>query len=159
MSGAQITVHLGEEWANEETLGEALLDRAADKIAKGMARQNFNDRVAAIRDEEIREQLRPAVAAALNAPVQRFNEYGSPQGDPILLRDLIVEKGTELFKVKNPGYGSKSPLEKFIVEEIDRAFKNELNTAMKQARAQVLAAVREQGAAVVQETIERMART
>lgn len=159
MTAAQITVNLGEEFSDEGTLGEALLDRAANKLVSGTARDDLRRRIEQIRDDEIREQLRPTIAAALDAPVQLFNEYGSPKGDPITLRDLILERGTALFKVKAGGYGNKSPLDQFITEEIDRQFKNELNTAMKQAREQVLAAVREQGAAVVQETISRMART
>lgn len=154
-----ISIDLGVAVPEGVTLAEAIVDQAAKQLLASIKEETepVRARVRAIRDEEIREQVRPLVGDTLGMLVQRTDEYGSPKGQPVTLREVILEKAAESFKVSSRN--RKSPLEEFITQEVDRAFRGELQEAMKASRAQVLAAVREQGAQIVQETIERMARS
>lgn len=118
-------------------------------------------RIRDIRDEEIREQLRPMVAETLSASIQRTNHYGEPTGDPVTLREVVAETGRKLLiepQRNGSGYSTNETLvRRLIREEVDAAFGRELKAALDEAKAEIRTAVQAKGAAVLAETIQRMA--
>jgi hypothetical protein len=159
MSDGQIVIELGELYTGENgSVAEAIIRAAADFLLNRIGSETIRHRIEQIRDDEIREHVRPLIATALTEPMQLTDEYGSPKGSAKPLSQIIVEKGMAQLQVKSYG-NNKTPLEKFLSEEIERVFRNELREAMKEARGSVLAAVRQEGARIVEETITKMARS
>jgi hypothetical protein len=156
----QLVIDLGETFADHGTLSEVILDRAAAQIVRQLSKDDITRRIQQVRDDEIREVVKPMIADTIGLEVQLTDTYGAPQGPPMPLREVIVKKATEQFVVRKDGFSSsrKTPLEEYISSEIERVFRRELNEAMAEARAQVLAAVREEGAQLITQTIARMAK-
>lgn len=156
---ATLVVNLGESFA-DGNIGNAILEHAAAQLLRqaGEEVRETRDRIRLIRDEEIRAQVSPLVTQLLDSSVQLTDEYGSARGKPVPLRDLIVQKATEILSVRQAHGSRHTVLEDFITREVERVFKQQLEKEVNAAREQVAAAVREQGARVIEETIRRMAR-
>lgn len=82
-----------------------------------------------------------------DARIQRTNNYGEEQ----------IIKAAQDYLTRSDSFDRKSPVQKFIADEVERAFKNELTQAMAASKAQVLAAINGQAAQVVTDTITKMA--
>lgn len=134
-----------------------LRNRATGSDIYGGLRQ----RIDAIRDEEIREAVRPAITEALTKAVQPTNHYGEAQGEPKTLHETIVEKATAWLTTAKGDYYAKdkrTPIQAYIEDEVQKAFTKELRAEMEKAKAQVVKAVQDEGARVLAETIARMAK-
>ena len=71
---------------------------------------------------------------------------------------MIVEAATKGLNQRD-GYGnSPTKMQKLVDEAVGKAFKNELASAVKDAKATALAAVQDNAAQVIRETIERSTR-
>lgn len=114
-----------------------------------------------IRDEEIREAIRPAVIDAIGATMQPTDAYGNPKCEAKTLHEIIVEQAKKAITTKDSDSYSRTKglniVEQFIASEVRSALDKELKATMDQAKADVLAAVKEQGAKVLSETIAKMA--
>lgn len=166
-----IEIDLGSLWLGDEkessiagfiadTAARRLLDRADAHEVVG----EFKDRVRGVLDEEIREKVRPLLDDVLSRVLQPTNAYGDPTGEPRTLSQIVVDTATrELASGGTTGGSlgrgaSATILQRVIEEEVGRTLRKELQKAVLEAREKVLAAVREEGAAVLAETIARMAR-
>lgn len=156
-------LRLGEDGGD---LGEYILGQAALQIIATLdrdVRSMLRQRVEQIRDEVIREAIRPAVTEAIAVAVQPTDSWGQPTGSPMVtLREVIVKEGLRQLKKDGGdahGRGTKHTiLEQVIAQEVEKALRSELLKEVEAGRAQALAAVKEQAAAVIAETIARMAR-
>lgn len=158
-----VEIDLGTIAGPEQDVAGIIVDRAS-RILLDHNRETtaaFLDRVAQIAAEEIREAIRPLVAAALMQPIQKTNTYGTPVGEPLPLNEHIIEIAREAMSqpIGRDYDRKKSLLQTILAEEVERVLRTELQNEIKQAKAEVLAAVHEQGARVITETIERLART
>lgn len=132
--------------------GDAVVEGSAtvgDKVAAIIAKnvmahpdyRSLQERVTALRDEEIREQLRPIVAEALQKPIQKTNSYGSPVGQPTTLTELIMESVTKYWNPNSTDrYGSRdqtlpglidATVRKELAAEIPKVVKATKDKALK----------------------------
>jgi len=144
-----------DEWNTEpQTLGDAVAAYIATALQKGEEFKTLYKRILELRDEEIREQVKPIVAAAIAAPVQRTDGYGAPIGEPVPLADLIVkEANTTLAKRDSYDRGSSTFVVKIIRDEVERVFKNELSATITAEKAKVKAIVQAKAAELIAATI------
>jgi len=133
-----------------ETLADVVAAQIALALQKDEEFKTLRARVLDLRNEEIREQVKPIVAAAIAAPVQRTNSYGSPVGEPVPLTELIVKEARDVL-TKRDGYGrdSLTLVQKIIRDEVDRAIKHELADIVAEEKAKVVAAVRAKAADLI----------
>lgn len=154
----------------ETTLETLVLDLAARKVADMSTRDReltteIRSRVAQLRDDEIRAHVRPLIEEALTRSLQRTNSFGEPAGEETTLRDLILaEVGAEvkrLASVKTDRYAARSdartPLQEMIEKEVGAAFAKDVRAELDKAKAEILAAVRAKGAAVLAQTVQDLA--
>ncbi len=123
--------------------------------------QQLTRRAVEIRDEEIREVIRPAIVEAIDATMQPTDAYGNPKCEAQTLHEIIVEQAKKVITAKDSDSYSRTKglniVQQFIAAEVRGALDKELKATMDQAKADVLAAVQEQGAKVLSETIAKMA--
>jgi hypothetical protein len=149
---------IGEEDYAEtpQTLADVVADRIMADLKRDDHYTRLKERVREIRDEEIREQLRPIIGEAIAAPVQRTSDLGTPIGQPVALAELIV-KEAQSFLARRDGYGpdAQTPAQKIIRDEVDRAIKSELSAAIADEKAKVVAAVRAKAADLIAEAVKQ----
>lgn len=159
--------HEGEPVEGPTTLEDLVIQLAADTVADRVTKDSQWDqhrqRVQTVRDEIIREKLEPLIEQALTRSLQPTDSYGQPKGEPTTLAEVIVGKATEMLTKqarvgRYPDERTATQVQAWISEAVDRHVKAELSKALEEAKAEVKAAVRKQGAAVIAETIERMAK-
>lgn len=148
----------------DRTLEEYIVGEAATRLLAfdGQAIGEFRRRALSIADEEIREALKPVVAQALEAAVQRTDTFGAPRGEPKSLREVIVESAIDqLRKPQGDGFSGTrrgETLVQFVIrKEVEEALGKDLRSAVQAARAQVLAAVQEKASEIITETIAKVA--
>jgi len=138
---------------------DLLLER---EVKGGNWHDAFHERVKRIRDEEIVSYVRPLIEEALQVSVQQTDAFGTPRGEPTTLRDLILKKVKDELRLTADSRGSyrdtKSLLEQVVDGAVRRELGRELRDAVAEGRKQVLAAVKDEAAAVIGETIARHAR-
>jgi hypothetical protein len=147
---------IGEEDYAEtpRTLADVVADRIVADLKRDDHYTRLKERVREIRDEEIREQIRPIIAEAITAPVQRTSDLGTPIGQPVALAELIV-KEAQSFLTRRDGYDAQTPPQKIIRDEVDRAIKSELSAAIAEEKAKVVAAVRAKAADLIAEAVKQ----
>lgn len=100
---------------------------------------NISRRVRTIRDEEIRDAVRPAINEALSRPIRKTNLYGEASGEETTLSALIADEARKLIAKPTDSYnsGKGSYLSQVIAAEVETAFRAEIADAVKQAREAV----------------------
>lgn len=150
------------------TLVEAVVEEVARMVLHAIKNDTqsgiyptLRERAATIRDEEIRSAIKPAIEQAVAAAMQPTDGYGNPKGEPKTTHELIVEQATKALTAKEHDHYSRNKglniVEQFIATEVRTTLDKELRGALEQAKADVLKAVRDQGAKVLSETIAKMA--
>lgn len=159
--GSLVLSH-GEEG---EMLADLIVRQAAKEMlaqaAKGTGyRDALSRRVEAIRDAEILAAVRPLVEQAMSESLQPTNSFGQAKGEPVTLAEVIVKKAIAALQVRSDRGrgGTASVLEQFIEQEVHRALKADLAAAFQEGRAAVLAAVRDEAAQVITDTITRLSK-
>ena len=161
---SKITIEIDDVFTEEgENLAELIVNRAAFTLlhqeTKSVA--SFRDRVRRIGDEEIRSAVVPVIGEALDAIIQPTDSFGAPKGEPRTFSEAIVEVVKKELSKSSDRYDSRSSsvLQKILHDEVERTIRAELQDAMKQAREEVMLAVKTQGAEVLAETIAKMAKS
>lgn len=111
----------------------------------------------------ISEQVREIVADTLAGSVQKTTEWGSPVGEAKPLAQLITEQATDALRKPElrDGYnrGNKpTVVQQIVANEIEKAFKVELQGHVKEAQQAAVAAVKASAAEVIGESIDRARR-
>lgn len=155
----------GEPIQQPTTLEDVVLGMAAERLVRSVtadeAKRYMRERISAIRDEEIRAAIRPLIEEALTRSIQPTDHYGNPKGEPTTLAEVITKEAKTAVTVpKEHGYGKpkRTLIQEIIADAVDLQFHRELGEAIAEGKKAVLAAVRDEGAAVIQKTIERMAK-
>lgn len=158
-----LEIDLSELWA-EGTAGEAIVGRAADLLLRrsGEPRDSLARRVQQITDAEIRAQVAPAIGEAIEKALQPTNSFGEPKGEPLTLRQVIVNQAVEQLKAPDRshqrGFDARhngTVLEKIIAEAVASTLTRELQGAIEEAKREVVATIRAKGAEVIAETMRR----
>jgi ubiquinone biosynthesis protein UbiJ len=143
-----------DDWTTEaQTLGDVVAAQISAAVQRDDGYRTFKKRVLEIQDEQIHEQVRPVVAAAIEASTQPTNAFGHPTGAPLTLTELIVKEAREVL-TKRADYGRGSTyLEKVVAEAVDKAIKKELAEAITDEKAKVVAAVRAKAADLIAQAV------
>ena len=154
----------GEPVSSPTTIEDVVLGLAAQKIVTSIltseAKSYLHSAVQRIRDDEIREQLRPLIADALARSVQPTDHFGNPKGEPTTLAEVITKQAkAEATAPRDQGYGKpkRTLVQEIVAKEVDRTFRAELAKELEAGKAEVRKALREQGAAILQQAIEKAA--
>ena len=146
-----------EEWGEEghrTTVADKIVERITDHIVRGREWDPLRQRVERIRDEEIREQIKPIIAEAVSKPFATTNYYGEPTGQTTTLREVITAKVKDY--LNNSSYGNReNNVQKIVREEVHRAMSAELREAIKSEREKVVAAVRAQAAELIADAVRQ----
>lgn len=112
----------------------------------------FRNRVLEIRDEEIREAVRPMITEALTRPIKQTNRYGEETSQETTLSEIIVEEARKLLN-SNAGDSynrdTRTVVQKMVADEVTKALGAEIKDAVKQARDAVSIDIGQQVAAAV----------
>ena len=143
------------------TLGDVIVERLVERLANDQEYPKLKDLLKRIREEILRDAVRPIVEEAIKAPLQKTNIYGEPIGKETTLREVILDEAKKLLAAP-PRSGSgrstdSSLLSQIIREEVGNAFRNELTEEIKDAKAKVRAAIQKEGAAALGFAIESLA--
>jgi len=137
----QVTV-IDEDGDEYEIGGRTLGDAVAGIIAAHLLKETeyirgIRETISAIREDEIRQAIRPRVEEALALPIPQTNTYGEPTGKSLTLLELIVKQVGAVLGEKADKYRSESPtvLQKTIRVEVERALKDEVTAAVTTVRA------------------------
>lgn len=141
------------------TIGEAIVDRVAQMIAKDESSRGLREQVREMRVEEMRARVIAELDAAFVQPVQQTSQWGEPVGNPTTLRSEIVKLAEAALKIPRPGYSSSSPREtgavqQFLQREIEESLKKELAAAVADEKAKVVAAVRAKAADLIAQAVK-----
>lgn len=128
----------------------------------GHERQVLRRRVEEVRAELVRELASPVIAAALEEPFQRTNQYGEPiHGKVQTLREVIIEIARDMLtKAVRDDFGRGTPrtmVEKLVDDEVRKALRGELAAVVEDEKAKLRALMQAEAAAIIGETITRAA--
>lgn len=139
----------------ERTVGEAVALHLAEALMRTDEYQSLKKRVLEIRDEEIRERVKPVVEKAISAPIQQTNHYGQPSGPATTLEEVIVKEAQNYLN-KRDGYGDRSVsvVQKFIDAAVEKTIKTELAAVLVEEKAKVVAAVRAKAADLIAQAVK-----
>jgi uncharacterized membrane-anchored protein YjiN (DUF445 family) len=145
------------------TRPKTLADVIAEKVVEKITREEMRDqlrRVQQIREEMIREAVKPTITRALAEPIEHTNAFGERVAGvaPTTLREIIFNEAKRQANtsVKND-YGSRTGetvLAKFVREEIGAAFKKELADILAEEKAKVVKAVRDNAGTIIADAVK-----
>lgn len=139
------------------TLADAIVNAAVSRLFKeDEYREMLNGlrkRVAQIRDEEIRALVKPELEAAMVAPIVATNQWGEPISSKTgTLRELIIAQASKFFGEKT-GDSYRGPqltaAERVVDEAVKKELTAELQAAVADEKAKVVAAVRAKAAELI----------
>ncbi|KAB2347316.1 hypothetical protein [Actinomadura rudentiformis] len=136
-------------------LREIIGVKLAHQIIGSDAWPTLSKRITDIRDEEIRKLVLPAITKAFESPLQKTNNWGDPVGEPVTLRDVIVQEARKILNGTRDRYDARTePLgRKLIREMVEREIRKELANAINAEREKVVAAVRAQAADLIAKAV------
>jgi hypothetical protein len=153
-----------DEEGNRRSLTDHIIDAAAARLLNQLlargddAIAELRRRAESIRDDVLWGTVAPIVErAVVEFEVQPTNEYGEARGQKLSLVEFIAREVKLNLTARS--YASQKPplLESIVKEQVGQRLERELKDAIDQAKAEVIAAVREKGAAVLAKTIVSMA--
>lgn len=157
----------GEPVQEATTVEDVVLGLAASKIAASAINTAVKDEYNGLRtmvrqvaESEIRERLRPLIDEALTRSIQPTNPYGEATKEPMTFSEVIIQTARDMLtKTTSTGYNKpqRTLVQNWLHDEAEAVIKKELAAALKEAKVEVVSAVRAKGAEILQETITRSA--
>lgn len=140
------------------TLADLVVTELASRFMQTDDWSTLRRRIREIRDEEIRAQVTPMIAEAVAKPIQRTGAYGDPIGEPISMREVVVDEARKILQGTPKGRYDRDaqPLGRQLIHEmVNRELKTELADAIKAERQKVVDAVRAQAAELITEAVTK----
>jgi hypothetical protein len=150
----------GYDYDSGQEYSTGNLSRDVTKMVAGIIARELSPQIRDSIRAEIDTQVGTAITAALDGEFQPTDTYGSPRGEKTTLRAEVVKTAQEWLAkpVKNGSYNSsKTNLDQYLTETVDRAIRKELDAAVKDAKEQVLGRVKDQAAEVIAKTVTGLA--
>lgn len=147
----------GDPEEYEVTLGHLIADKVTAALKKDDSWGGIKKRFLEIRDEEIREAVKPIVKDAIERPIVKTNTYGEPTGTTTTLTEVIVAEANKLLSERD-GYGGHRGAtftQKIANEAVGRAFESELAKVLADEKAKVVAAVRAKAADLIADAVKQ----
>jgi hypothetical protein len=148
----------GEQYkTGERTVADLVAAMVTDRVTQDGRWPALTERVCRIRDEEIREAVRPQITEALTRPVRQHTLYGEAHGPETTLSALIAEEARAMLTKPADQYNrdGRTIVGKMVADEVARAFKAEVADAVKQARSLVADEIGSQVADAVKQAMRR----
>lgn len=130
------------------TLLDAIVDRASERLVEKVLRDDYTSirmRITETRDEMIREAIAPSIAAAMDAPIQRTNEYGERRGEPTTMRQVVIDavhnEARAQLRTGNNGNYNKTILQQLLDQTVPKVLAKELGDEVAAAKATLRAAM------------------
>ena len=150
---------IDEVWDDEDGINHNTL---VGLVAKQLAASLQKDIAKAVH-EQIMAHVETIVRETLENPVQKMSAWGEPTGERSSLRDMIGKACDDALKKPElrDGYTrgqQPTMVQRIIANEVEKAFKAELQTHVKEAQKAAISAVKANAAEVISETIDRARR-
>jgi len=135
-----LTTTVPHGYDGEVTLADLVVDKLVAEFKRSDDWGGLRDTINRVREEEIRAQLAPVIAEAVNNPIVHTSVYGEPTGKTTTLRELIVKEAREALTRRSDNYGrsNETNLSKIVRAEVERVFTKEVADTVKKVRAQVV---------------------
>lgn len=151
-----------EDRFTQSSLQQEIVHAASLEMVK-QARRGIEKAVLDEVRTAVADEVRDIVAETLAAPVQKTTEWGSPVGEAKPLSQLIIEQAQDALRKPElrDGYSrgtQPTMVQRIISNEIEKAFKAELQGYVKEAQQAAVAAVKASAAEVIGESIDRARR-
>jgi len=139
------------EYGPGSTIGDLVAAQIVQRLTSDRDWYERTREVAEIKREVIREAVRPAIEQAVAEPIQKTSVYGDPIGEPVTLREVIVDEARKLVNKSTDQYSrsGQTVLQKLVADEVKEAFSAEIRDAVQQARASVADEIGKQVASAV----------
>jgi len=142
------------------TVGDLVVEKLVTQLTRSDQYPSLTQRIREVREEEIRDQIRPTVERVIAEPVQRTNGYGQPTGNPVTLTELILAEAKAMLTAVDTSYGSRSGdkretvIQRLVRETVDKAIRAELAEVIAAEKAKVVTVVRARAAELIAESIK-----
>ncbi|MFJ7417934.1 hypothetical protein ACIQXD_04895 [Streptomyces uncialis] len=124
----------------QRTVADLVAQQVMERVVRDDQYPNLRQRVTDIRDEEIREAVRPTIEAAITRPIHKTNGYGERTGEQTTLSELIAGEARKMLAEPveryNPAKGTQ--LQQMIRDEVKRTFQQEIADTVAAARDAVM---------------------
>lgn len=128
------------------TFEDLVLDAAAFKLMSAAINKRdgswdtLRKRVDDITKEQIAEAIQPLIREAIENPFRKTNTFGEPVGEPVTLREVIVEQARKTMSepVDRNRREKGSWLDDHIRTTVQAVVKDELAPVIAEAKAEVL---------------------
>lgn len=137
----------------QATVADKVARLIADAVMRSPEYTRLKNRVTEIRTEEIREQIRPIIAEALQSPIRKTNTWGDPVGEETTLKALIMTTAKQEWSAKDR-YSSPW-IQETIRTEIRKHIGAEVQKAAKETRDAALKALGDMAAAPVLDAVKK----
>jgi hypothetical protein len=121
--------------------------------------QSLRDDISRAIKAEVEKVVAPAVTVALEEGVQPTDSYGTPRGEKLPLRSVIVAEAEKALNKKveiRDNYGrSESVIQQVIRDEVQKAMAADLKEIIAEERKKVTAAVHTEAAQLITQAVER----
>jgi len=151
-------VREASEYGGGKTIGDEVARLALEQLRSDRDGWNtLSRRVYEIRDEEIRDAVRPLITEALTRPFRKTNLYNEPVGDETTLSALIAVEARSMFTKQADSYdrSGQTVIGKIVAEAVQKAFAKEIAEEVKKARELVAGQIGAQVAAAVAEGMRK----
>lgn len=119
-------------------VADLVADRIADRVASTEEFRELRKQVTTIRDEMIREKLEPVLAEVMEAPIRKTNGFGEQTGEPVTMRELVMEEARDLLSQRDRrGYNQAPWITTFVHEQVRELFEKELKAELAEAKAKL----------------------
>jgi hypothetical protein len=118
------------------TLAEALTERIVDAAVDRIVGQVLDKALGKTILDQVSARVDEVISARLEEPIQAVTEWGTRIGEPVTLREQIG-KAVEAWPKQSSSHRSEPNLQKWIKEAVDRAVREDLSGALKEARNRV----------------------
>lgn len=143
--------------------GDGIVGLLIREAGRQLAARVVYERAPQVRDEAagliaemLREKLRPQVEEVLKIGIRK-SAYGEPVSVPEFIAETVAKQLT-VHDRQGSFRSERTLLENLLCDEIERTVAKELRETMNAAKQKVQEAVEAEGAKVIRETIERLAK-
>jgi hypothetical protein len=144
----------GDEYVDgQSTVADKVAALIKDAVVKSPEYAGLRERVTEIRNQEIREAVKPLIREALERPIRRTNTWGEQVGKETTLSEIIMEEAKGVFAATRDGYDRNRPsfVRQVVAEEVQKAFKADIQEQVKKAREAIATQL---GTAVYQDVVK-----
>lgn len=121
----------------QATVADKVAEQIKGEVVKTPEYTSLRERVTRIREEEIREAVKPLIREALQRPIQQTNYYGEAVGKETTLSEIIMAEAKKVFTASRDSYNKGAFISEVVAKEVQAAFGTYIQDEVKKAREAV----------------------